>query len=108
MIGSKQFLLMKPTAYFINVARGPIVDQNALVEALQQGQIAGAGLDVTAPEPLEKDSPLWDMENVIISPHTSSNSPDLEISRMEIFKENLRRFLNDEPFIRVCNKLAGY
>ena len=54
------------------------------------------------------DSPLWDMENGIISPHTSSNSPDLEISRMEIFKENLRRFLNDEPFIRVCDKLAGY
>lgn len=108
MVDRGRLGLLQRGAYVIVVSRARIVDEEALTEALRSGRLAGAGLDDFEQSPLPEDSPLWDMENVIISPHTSSNAPDLEISRMEIFKENLRRFLNDEPFIRVCDKRAGY
>ena len=84
------------------------MDEQARIEALQEGRIAGAGLDVMSVEPLPEESPLWDMENVILTPHSAAVSPDRSIARIEVFKENLRRFLSDEPFLYVCDKEAGF
>jgi phosphoglycerate dehydrogenase-like enzyme len=75
-MGKEEFSLMKPTAFFINVARGPLVDEPALIEALQKGQIAGAGLDVFEEEPLPSDSPLLKMTNVLLSPHNANSSAE--------------------------------
>ena len=90
------------------LSRGGIIDENALANGLRSGRIAGAGLDVTSIEPLPTESPLWDMENVIISPHVSALTKEMWDGRRNIFKENLRRFLNNEPFLYVCDKTAGY
>ncbi len=87
---------MKPTAYLYNVARGKIVDEQALITALQEGRIAGAGLDVFEREPLPADSPLWKMENVIITPHTAGQTPYYFVRAAALFTENLRRYLNEE------------
>ena len=108
LINAENLVLMKPTAYFINVARGPIVDQNALVEALQQGKIAGAGLDVTEVEPLEIDSPLWDMENVIISPHVAGVSQRRLPRLVEFFCGNLKKYMAGEPLDNVVQKDRGF
>jgi phosphoglycerate dehydrogenase-like enzyme len=97
LIGKAQFAAMKPEAIFINVARGPVVDQAALIEALQAGTIAGAALDVTDPEPLPPDSPLWDMENVMITPHISADAPILSQWAVDFFCASLKRYLAGEP-----------
>ena len=97
MIGAKQFKTMKESALFINVARGGVVDQEALIDALQEGQIAGAALDVTDPEPLNTDSPLWDMENVIITPHMSADAPILAQLAIDFFCDEIKHFLAGEP-----------
>ena len=76
-------------------------------DGLRSGRIAGAGLDVMAEEPLPADSPLWDMDNVLLSPHSSANTPEMGEGRRRIFRENLRRFLANEPFLYVCDKRAG-
>jgi D-2-hydroxyacid dehydrogenase (NADP+) len=108
MIGAREFALMKPKAYLINVSRGKVVKTDALVEALQSGRLAGAGLDVTDPEPLPRDHPLWQMENVIITPHMSGRSPGSDTRRFEVLKENLRRFAQGKPLINVVDKRLGY
>ena len=108
LFGRREFNLMKPTAYLINVTRGGIVDIDALVEALREGKIAGAGLDVTDPEPLPQGHPLWKMENVIITPHSSGQSQGADIRMFNLFCENLHRFVSDEPLTHVVDKLAGY
>jgi phosphoglycerate dehydrogenase-like enzyme len=87
------FAAMKPSAFFINVARGSVVDEDALIDALQTGRIAGAALDVFAREPLPADSPLWGMENVIITPHRAGLSDVYTDLAMPIIEENIRRFL---------------
>ena len=79
-----------------------------MIDGLRSGRIAGAGLDVMDVEPLPADSPLWDMENVILSPHASALTAEMWEGRRQIFKENLRRFLAGEPFIYVCDKQAGF
>jgi len=84
---------MKPTAYFINVARGPIVDQNALIDVLKNGKIAGAGIDATTPEPLPEDSPLWDLKNCIVTPHNAGPFDEYAKYCFPILDENMRRFL---------------
>ena len=84
---------MKPTAYFINVARGGIVDQNALIEILKNKKIAGAGIDATSPEPLPEDSPLWDLKNCIITPHNAGPFDEYAKYCFPILDENMRRFL---------------
>ena len=99
---------LKPGAYIIAISRGGILDETALIDGLRAGQIAGAGLDVTAVEPLPTDSPLWDMDNVILSPHASALTAEMWEGRRQIFKENLRRFLAGEPFLYVCDKQAGF
>jgi D-3-phosphoglycerate dehydrogenase len=80
LVGAREFALMKPTAYVINTARGPVIDQAALIEALQTGRIAGAGLDVFEREPLEANSPLARMENVVLTPHTAGMSDSSQIA----------------------------
>ena len=97
LIGTKALAAMKPTAYVVNVARGEILDQAALAQALKDGKIAGAALDVTDPEPLAPESPLWDMENVIISPHVSAAGFDSYPNLRDIFADNLRRLKAGEP-----------
>jgi phosphoglycerate dehydrogenase-like enzyme len=98
LIDSDAFGAMKDTAYFINIARGEIVDEDALISALRAGQIAGAALDVTEDEPLDPESPLWDMENVIITPHVSAAGSANDYFRLRaLFAENLNRFRSRRP-----------
>ena len=102
------FRHMKPGALLVNVTRGPIIDGDALLEALDQGLISGAGLDVTSPEPLPADSPLWDHPHVIITPHASGGSP-LRLDRtIDLFCENLRRFSDGRELLSVIDKQKGY
>jgi phosphoglycerate dehydrogenase-like enzyme len=102
------FAAMKPTAYFINVGRGKSVVTDDLLLALKEGHIAGAGLDVTEPEPLPSDHPLWMQPNVIITPHISAGS-DLRIERLWIvMRENLRRYVAGEPMLSVVDVDRGY
>ncbi len=108
LIDRRRVGLLKDGAYLIAISRGNIVDEDALIDGLNSGRIAGAGLDVTAVEPLPESSPLWDMKNVVISPHASAMTPALLSERRHIFKENLRRFLSNEPFIYTVDKGAGF
>ena len=108
LIDAGRLAALKRGAHVIAISRGGIIVEDALIDALRSGHVAGAGLDVTAVEPLPGDSPLWDMENVVISPHASALTPEMWQGRQEIFKENLRRFLSDEPFLYVCDKRAGF
>jgi phosphoglycerate dehydrogenase-like enzyme len=108
MIGRKQLALLPRGAYFINTARGALVDEPALIESLRSGQLSGAALDVFAEEPLPPGSPLWEMPNVIVSPHSASTS-DRENARItELFCDNLRRFLKGEPLRNVLNTELMY
>jgi phosphoglycerate dehydrogenase-like enzyme/glyoxylase-like metal-dependent hydrolase (beta-lactamase superfamily II) len=108
MFGAKQFEAMKPTAYFINVGRGALARTPDLVAALQKGQIAGAGLDVTDPEPLADDHPLWKTKNVIISPHVGGQSAGASDRTWRLYRENVRRFVAGEPLLCVVDKQKGY
>lgn len=108
VIGREQISLMKPSARLVNVGRGRTIDQRALEEALQSGLLAGAALDVFDPEPLPSSSPLWEMPNVIVSPHTAGSSPRSLERVLDLFLDNLRRFLAGEPLRNVVDKRAGY
>jgi phosphoglycerate dehydrogenase-like enzyme len=108
MIGREQFARMKPSALFVNVSRGRVVDQDALVEALRDGRIAGAALDVVDPEPLPPDSPLWEMPNVILTAHSATTSQHFWQRMHELFCENLRRYVAGEPLLNVVDKTAGF
>ena len=108
LVGAEAFAAMKSSAFFFNLARGELVDEAALIEALRQGQIAGAGLDVFETEPLPADSPLWDFENIIISPHISGFTPLYDERASDLFAENLQRYLNNEPLLNIVNKERGY
>jgi phosphoglycerate dehydrogenase-like enzyme len=87
---------MKPSAYLINVARGKVVDEPALIVALNDGRIAGAGLDCTAEEPLPNASPLWDIPNVLITPHTAGETQKYEDNVIDLLLENLDRLWRGE------------
>ena len=108
MIGERELGLMKPTSHLIIISRGGIVDEDALFNTLENGGIAGAGIDAFEVEPLTEDSAWWGLENVIISPHASALTVQMVNGRREIFKENMRRFLGNEPFLYVCDKTAGF
>jgi phosphoglycerate dehydrogenase-like enzyme len=101
---------MKPTAIVINVGRGPVIDEAALIRALESGQIAGAALDVFETEPLDAASPLWDMKNVLISPHCTdrTQNPDWLDLSMQFFLENFERYRTGKPLQNVVDKKAGY
>lgn len=108
MFGANQFAAMKKSAYFINIARGGLVDQAALLDALKKGTIAGAGLDVTDPEPLPDAHPLWSLSNVAISPHLGGQSDGARDRQWRLFRENVRRFVAGEPLLCVVDKQKGY
>jgi phosphoglycerate dehydrogenase-like enzyme len=108
ILGREVFAAMKPTAYVYNIGRGITIDQEALIDALRDGEIAGAGLDVTTPEPLPPDSPLWEMENVILTPHVSGSSSRTRQRGLDFFLANLRRYRNGEPLRSEVDKQAGY
>jgi len=108
LIGAEQLRLIKPTAYLMNVGRGRLIDEGALVEALNGGEIAGAGLDVFEEEPLPPGSPLWDIPNVMITPHRAGDSRRSHERFMDLFCENLRRYAAGEALLNVVDKTAGY
>jgi len=110
MIGEAQLRKMKPNAVLINIARGELIQQDALILALNEGWIGGAGLDVTVPEPLPDDSPLWDMPNTIISPHVAGLNPKYGDRAAEIFLHNLKALLENRPagLINLVDKELGY
>ncbi|MCG0275983.1 MAG: D-2-hydroxyacid dehydrogenase [Thermosediminibacteraceae bacterium] len=108
LFGEEQFRAMKPTAYFINIARGAVVDERALIKALKEGWIAGAALDVFEEEPLPPESPLWEMSNVIITPHIAGGSDRYMERAMKVVNENLERYLKGERLINVVDLDRGY
>ncbi len=108
LFDAKFFTVMKPTAYFINVGRGRSVVTADLVSALQERRLAGAGLDVTEPEPLPADHPLWQMPNVIITPHVAANSDRMFPRLMVILQENLRRYVAGEKLLSPVDAQRGY
>ncbi|MFN8635502.1 MAG: D-2-hydroxyacid dehydrogenase [Chloroflexota bacterium] len=108
MLGEAEFRVMKSSAFYICYSRGGIADDAALLKALNEGWIAGAGLDAHTQEPLPPDSPFWTAPNTIITPHNSATSPMSRERRIEIFLENLGYFLEGKPLRSVVNKEAGY
>ena len=108
LVSREKLALMKSTAYLYNIARGPVIDEEALIESLMNGKIAGAGLDVFAVEPLPASSPLWDMPNVLITPHCAGNMPDYRDRAFAIFLENLQRLSSGQPLLNEVDKKAGY
>lgn len=108
MIGKKELELLKPGAYLINIARGAVIDEPALIEALRSGHLSGAALDVFDQEPLPEKSPFWEMENVLVNPHSASTS-DRENERLtDLFCENLRHFVNGQTLQNVLNPQLYY
>ncbi len=108
LFDAKFFAAVKPGAFFVNVGRGQSVVQSELVAALRSGRLGGAGLDVTDPEPLPADSPLWQMQNVIITPHVSAQSDVGDEARFAIGIENLRRYVAGEKMLSVVDVAKGY
>lgn len=108
MIGEAELAAMKDSAVLINIARGSLIRESALIKALEEERIAGAGLDVFETEPLPADSPLWKMSNVIITPHVAGGTPHYMDRLMDIFTENLRRYQAGEDLINLVDKQLGY
>ncbi|MFC5651787.1 D-2-hydroxyacid dehydrogenase [Paenibacillus solisilvae] len=104
VLGKEQFAVMKPTAFYINIGRGKTTETGALVEALQQGIIAGAGLDVFEQEPLPAEHPLWGMDNVIMTSHTAGSTTEYDNRAVDIFVENLKAYLQDgKPSVNIVS-----
>ena len=108
LMNAERFEQMKPDAFLINVGRGPQVDEAALAEAIRKRQIAGAALDVFDQEPLPADSPLWDLDTLLITPHTAGLTEKLWQRHYDLFSENVRRYMAHQPLQSVVNKHAGY
>ncbi|KIW04090.1 hypothetical protein, variant [Verruconis gallopava] len=109
VLSTEEFdVLSKKRAFVANVARGPVIDSAALKKALEEGKLRGAALDVTEPEPLPKDNPLWEAPNTFISPHVSGNSNDYAKRAFQVFELNLERKARGEPLINVIDRKKGY
>lgn len=108
MFNEQVFSKMKRNAYFINVSRGGLVDQEALVRALKEGKIRGAGLDVTTPEPLPPDHALWSCPNLVITPHNSGQAAIRQVRLVALIAENVRRYSNGLPLMNIVDKVKGY
>ena len=107
-IGEREFAAMKPGAYLVNIGRGKVIDERAMAAALTAGKIGGAGLNVFEHEPLEASSPLWDMENVILTPHISGANRGYMDKACELFAENLKRFAANRPLLNLVDPVLGY
>lgn len=108
LANAERIALMKPDACLINVGRGPLVDETALAEALRQKKIGAAALDVFPKEPLAPDSPLWDLPNLLITPHTAAQTDKIWERHYNLYSENLRRYLNGKPLLGLVDKQRGY
>ena len=108
IIGASELAVMKPTAFLVNIARGGVVDEGALVDALRQGRIAGAGLDTFETEPLPEESPLWRLPNVIVTPHTAGSTPRYWERATALFCDNLARYLEGKTLRNVVCRDRGY
>lgn len=104
LIGEEELRMMKPNAYLINIARGALINENALIRALHEGWIAGAGLDVFETEPLPENSELYELSNVILTPHMAAHTTALFDRCVDVFCENLRRYMSDQPLLNVVNR----
>jgi phosphoglycerate dehydrogenase-like enzyme len=108
LIGERELRQMKPTAFLVNIARGGIVNEDALVRALRENWIAGAGMDVFEKEPLPAESELWKCEHALIAPHISSATPYYDDRAVELFSENLTRYLEGNELLNLVNRDRGY
>lgn len=108
LIAARELALMKPNAVLINIGRGAVVDEAALIDTLRAGRIRGAALDVFENEPLAAGHPFWSMENVLLSPHCADHTDDAHDRTMQFFLENLRRFQDGEPLVNLVDKAKGY
>jgi phosphoglycerate dehydrogenase-like enzyme len=108
MVSDAEFAVMKPSAVIINVGRGPVIDEPAMIRALESGRIKGAGLDVTAVEPLPADSPLYKMDNVLLSPHCADHTADWLNDAMKLFLQQLERFRKGQPLENLVDLTRGY
>lgn len=108
LIGVKALNALKPGAYLIDISRGGVIDHAALLETLKSGKLAGAALDVFPEEPLPANNPLWQMPNVIITPHISGSSPHYEERAVQLFSENLHRYLGNLPLYNLFDRHRGY
>jgi phosphoglycerate dehydrogenase-like enzyme len=108
LIGEKEFQMMKPGAFLVNIARGNILDEAALVRALEEKRLAGAGLDTFVKEPLPVNSPLWSLPNVFVTPHLSGLQSEQAAKAFEIFRRNLERYLAGRRLINLVDKVKGY
>jgi phosphoglycerate dehydrogenase-like enzyme len=108
MIGEPELAAMKSTAVVINIGRGPLIDENALINALRAGRIKGAALDVFDKEPLPPGHPFYKLENVLLSPHCADHTPTWHNEAMELFIAQYERFQNNEALLNVVNKKLGY
>lgn len=108
MLGESEFRAMKPTAYYVCFSRGGLADDTALERALNEGWIAGAGLDAHSDEPLPPDSPFWKTPNTIVTPHNGASTPQTQQRGVQIFIDNLRRFVEGRPLRNVVDKRLGY
>ena len=108
MIGEPELQGMKSDGILVNIGRGAVVCESALIRALQEGWIRGAALDVVAQEPLPPDSPLWKMHNVLLSAHSADHTSDDLVQVCRLFVENFRRYLRGEALLSVVDKEAGY
>jgi phosphoglycerate dehydrogenase-like enzyme len=108
MIGAREFAAMKPGAVVINVGRGPLIDEPAMIQALAEKRILGAALDVFTTEPLPPGHPLFQFENVLLSPHSADHTPDWLDRAMQFFLAQFERFAKGEPLLNVVDKHRGY
>ena len=108
LLSDAQFDRMPDASYIVNVSRGKVIDETALITALQSGQLAGAGLDVTYTEPCPPESPLWEQQNVILTSHSAGSSQHIRRRAMQLFIDNLHRYVKGEPLINVVDKQKGY
>ena len=108
LIGRRELDIVKRGAFLINIARGKLIDDDAVIDALRDGRLGGAALDVFSQEPLDASSPYWDMPNVIVTPHTSGALQDYWTPLVALFADNLRRFQRGQPLLNVVDKVAGY
>jgi phosphoglycerate dehydrogenase-like enzyme len=108
LIGEKEIAAMKSSAVIMNVGRGPVIDEAALVKALEENRIRGAALDVFDKEPLPAGHPFWGMDQVLLSPHTADHTEGWLNDAMEFFIANVHRFVKGEPLQNIVDKQAGY